>query len=147
MVWMAVCYSRMGRNLWSSRIVGEETPALQKSRRRKKKVVKMFAVVVAIFAICWLPYHLYFFVLYYVPTIAMSPNTQQVYLTFYWFAMANGMVNPIIYYWMNGRYVFNTLFSRSFYNVRYADFADIFASSFRFCLAVGRRRPIRSRRI
>lgn len=38
MMVMAVCYSRMGRHLWGSEIVGEETPALLKNYRNKKKV-------------------------------------------------------------------------------------------------------------
>jgi tachykinin-like receptor len=29
---------------------------------------------------------------------------QHLYLGFYWLAMSNTMVNPLIYYWMNARY-------------------------------------------
>ena len=29
--------------------------------------------------------------------------TQHMYLLFYWLAMANSCVNPIVYYWMNKR--------------------------------------------
>ena len=35
---MGVCYTRMGRHLWGSEIVGEETPALLKNYQNKKKV-------------------------------------------------------------------------------------------------------------
>ena len=35
---MGVCYSRMGRRLWGSEIVGEETPALLKNYQNKRKV-------------------------------------------------------------------------------------------------------------
>ena len=38
MLLMAVCYTRMGRHLWGSEIVGEETPALLKNYQNKKKV-------------------------------------------------------------------------------------------------------------
>ena len=37
---MAFCYTKMGRHLWGSEIVGEETPALLKNYRNKKKVKK-----------------------------------------------------------------------------------------------------------
>ncbi len=35
---MALCYARMGANLWGTEMVGEETPALMKSRQSKQKV-------------------------------------------------------------------------------------------------------------
>ncbi len=38
MILMAVCYTRMGLHLWGSPIVGEETPALLKNYKNKKKV-------------------------------------------------------------------------------------------------------------
>ena len=31
--------------------------------------------------------------------------TPNMYLSFYWLAMANSCVNPIVYYWMNKRYI------------------------------------------
>ena len=68
------------------------------------QVVKMFAAIVAIFAICWLPYHAYFIYAHHNQEIVKKPFIQHVYLAFYWFAMANTMVNPAIFYWMNQRY-------------------------------------------
>lgn len=60
-------------------------------------------VVVLIFAICWLPYHVYFIYTYHNKEVVVKPYIQHVYLTFYWLAMANAMVNPAIYYGMNAR--------------------------------------------
>uniref|UniRef100_A0A182F760 G-protein coupled receptors family 1 profile domain-containing protein n=1 Tax=Anopheles albimanus TaxID=7167 RepID=A0A182F760_ANOAL len=64
----------------------------------------MFIIVVTIFAICWLPYHLFFVYAYHNNQMTSSSYVQQLYLGFYWLAMSNAMVNPIIYYWMNGRF-------------------------------------------
>jgi hypothetical protein len=67
------------------------------------QVVKMMMVVVIIFAVCWLPYHLYFIVISYFPEITSSTYIQETYLAIYWLAMSNSMYNPIIYCWMNAR--------------------------------------------
>ena len=70
------------------------------------QVVKMFIVVVIIFAVCWLPYHVYFIYTYHDTEIRRQPYIQHVYLGFYWLAMSNSMFNPLIYYWMNARSAF-----------------------------------------
>ena len=72
----------------------------------------MFAVVVSIFMVCWAPYHIYFIYSYHDPTITKIPYISHIYLAFYWLAMANTCVNPIIYYWMNKRFraYFNMIF-------------------------------------
>jgi tachykinin receptor 3 len=64
----------------------------------------MMMVVVIIFAVCWLPYHLYFIVISYFPEITSSTYIQETYLAIYWLAMSNSMYNPIIYCWMNARF-------------------------------------------
>ena len=38
-------------------------------RKNKEKIVKMFALVVTIFVICWAPYHIYFIYSYHDPSI------------------------------------------------------------------------------
>ncbi|KAL4092309.1 hypothetical protein QTP88_026833 [Uroleucon formosanum] len=104
LVVMAVCYSIMGRELWGSKTIGQMTQRHVESIKSKKKVVRMFAVVVAIFLICWLPYHSYFVYAYHNKGIVVKTYVQDLFLSFYWLAMSNSMVNPIIYYWMNPRF-------------------------------------------
>jgi hypothetical protein len=70
----------------------------------------MFAVVVIIFMVCWAPYHIYFIYSYHNPSITKMPYINHIYLGFYWLAMANTCVNPIIYYWMNRKF-------RSYFNM------------------------------
>ena len=67
------------------------------------QVVKMFIVVVIIFCVCWLPYHAYFIYTYHDKEVVTEPYIQHVYLGFYFLAMANAMINPLIYYGMNAR--------------------------------------------
>ncbi|XP_026321932.1 tachykinin-like peptides receptor 86C [Hyposmocoma kahamanoa] len=104
MLGMTFFYSAMGKVLWGSRSIGELTQRQVDSIRSKRKVVKMFILVIVIFGICWLPYHSYFIYTHFNPSILYMKYVQHVYLGFYWLAMANAMVNPIIYYWMNAKF-------------------------------------------
>lgn len=103
MIVMLICYSLMGRVLWGSRSIGENTDRQMESMKSKRKVVRMFIAIVSIFAICWLPYHMFFIYAYHNNQVASTKYVQHMYLGFYWLAMSNAMVNPIIYYWMNKR--------------------------------------------
>uniref|UniRef100_A0A2H1WWF1 SFRICE_037505 n=1 Tax=Spodoptera frugiperda TaxID=7108 RepID=A0A2H1WWF1_SPOFR len=69
-----------------------------------QQVVKMMIVVVVIFAVCWLPFHVYFLVTSYYPDVVNYPHIQEIYLGIYWLAMSNSMYNPIIYCWMNSKF-------------------------------------------
>ncbi|GBP95298.1 Tachykinin-like peptides receptor 99D [Eumeta japonica] len=64
----------------------------------------MMIVVVVIFAVCWLPFHIYFIVTSYNPDVTTYPHIQEIYLGIYWLAMSNSMYNPIIYCWMNTKF-------------------------------------------
>lgn len=67
------------------------------------KVVKMMIVVVTTFAICWLPYHIYFILGSFNRDIYKQHYIQQVYLAIFWLAMSSTMYNPIIYCCLNQR--------------------------------------------
>ena len=61
----------------------------------------MFGFVVVSFAVCWLPYHIYFLYTYHDKDIVRMAITKHVYLGIYWMAMINTSVNPFIYFMMN----------------------------------------------
>ncbi|XP_026477722.1 tachykinin-like peptides receptor 99D [Ctenocephalides felis] len=84
----------------ASRVVREPVIGLQVALC----VVKMMMVVVIIFAVCWLPFHIYFLLTSQYPEITNEPYIREVYLGIYWLAMSNSMYNPIIYCWMNSRF-------------------------------------------
>lgn len=67
------------------------------------QAVRMMTLVVVVFAICWLPYQVYFLVGFMDPTIFSWTKMQQVYLAVFWLAMSSAMYNPLIYCWTNKR--------------------------------------------
>ena len=73
MLGMGVCYVQMARHLCHksalSLMAGQGQAALARSRRDKMKIVKMLALVVMIFMVCWAPYHIYFILSYHYPAI------------------------------------------------------------------------------
>ncbi|XP_064098089.1 tachykinin-like peptides receptor 86C [Macrobrachium nipponense] len=99
---MIICYAVIGCKLCD--------PAADKMSRQtdnfksKRKVVQMLALLVGLFALCWLPYHVYFIVVHHHPQLSTRPYVQHMYLAFYWLAMSNAMFNPIIYYLLNARF-------------------------------------------
>jgi len=101
---MGFAYTTVGLELWYSRGIGEYTDHQIDNIRSKRRVVKMMMVVVTIFAVCWLPYHVYFIISWHQPAIHTSDYIQELYLAIYWLAMSNSMYNPIIYCWMNKRF-------------------------------------------
>lgn len=101
---MTFTYARIGFELWGSKSIGECTQRQLENIKSKRRVVKMMVVVVVIFAVCWLPFQIYFIVTSYYPELTDQPYIQDVYLAIYWLAMSNSMYNPIIYCWMNSRF-------------------------------------------
>lgn len=65
----------------------------------------MMIIVVCTFALCWLPYHIYFTLQYFNPEWYLQKFIQQVYLAIMWLAMSSTMYNPIIYCCLNDRWV------------------------------------------
>ncbi|MBN3278787.1 NK3R protein, partial [Polyodon spathula] len=109
---MLVTYSIVGVTLWGGEIPGASSDHYQNQIQAKRKVVKMMIVVVVTFALCWLPFHLYFMLGSFNRDIYKQKYIQQVYLAIFWLAMSSTMYNPIIYYCLNQR--FRSGFRRAF---------------------------------
>uniref|UniRef100_A0A8C2IIM7 Tachykinin receptor 1a n=1 Tax=Cyprinus carpio TaxID=7962 RepID=A0A8C2IIM7_CYPCA len=101
---MGCAYLVVGLTLWASEIPGDSSDRYQEQLNAKRKVVKMMIVVVCTFAVCWLPYHVYFLIYQFYPQLFEHPFIQQVYLTIMWLAMSSTMYNPIIYCCLNDRF-------------------------------------------
>ncbi|KAA0722049.1 Neuromedin-K receptor [Triplophysa tibetana] len=112
LVVMAITYTIIGVTLWGGEIPGDSSDNYVGQLRAKRKVVKMMIVVVVTFALCWLPYHVYFIVTGLNKQLNKWKSIQQVYLSVLWLAMSSTMYNPIIYCCLNSR--FRAGFKRAF---------------------------------
>ncbi|KAK7895443.1 hypothetical protein WMY93_020768 [Mugilogobius chulae] len=101
---MGCAYTAVGITLWGSEIPGDSSEHYKEQLLAKRKVVKMMIIVVCTFAVCWLPYHIYFLLHQFCPDILEHVYIQQVYLAIMWLAMSSTMYNPIIYYCLNSRF-------------------------------------------
>ncbi|XP_029870657.1 neuromedin-K receptor isoform X1 [Aquila chrysaetos chrysaetos] len=139
---MGITYSIVGITLWGGEIPGDTSNKYHEQLKAKRKtfvqtssrlenncyprglhkdmVVKMMIVVVLTFAICWLPYHIYFMVTGIYQQLNRWKYIQQIYLASFWLAMSSTMYNPIIYCCLNKR--FRAGFKRAF---RWCPFIEV----------------------
>ncbi|EHB03046.1 Substance-K receptor [Heterocephalus glaber] len=102
---MFVAYSVIGLTLWRRAVPRHQAHGANlRHLQAKKKFVKTMVLVVVTFAVCWLPYHLYFILGSFQEDIYCHKFIQQVYLALFWLAMSSTMYNPIIYCCLNRRF-------------------------------------------
>ncbi|XP_067312878.1 neuropeptide Y receptor Y7 [Pseudorasbora parva] len=70
---------------------------------RRKKTTKMLALVVAVFAVCWLPFHV-FQLASDLDLVLKFKEYKLIYTLFHIVAMCSTFVNPLLYGWMNQNY-------------------------------------------
>ncbi|XP_003409088.1 substance-K receptor [Loxodonta africana] len=105
LVVMFLAYSIIGLTLWRRAVPGHLAKSANlRHLQAKKKIVKTMVLVVVTFAVCWLPYHLYFILGSFQKDIYCHKFIQQVYLALFWLAMSSTMYNPIIYCCLNHRF-------------------------------------------
>uniref|UniRef100_G1PT07 Neuromedin-K receptor n=1 Tax=Myotis lucifugus TaxID=59463 RepID=G1PT07_MYOLU len=117
---MGITYTIVGITLWGGEIPGDTCDKYHEQLKAKRKVVKMMIIVVVTFAICWLPYHIYFILTAIYLELNRWKYIQQVYLASFWLAMSSTMYNPIIYCCLNKR--FRAGFKRAF---RWCPFIEV----------------------
>ncbi|KAF5405847.1 Tachykinin peptides receptor 99D [Paragonimus heterotremus] len=100
---LAATYVPISIRLWRHREIGEITRAQAESIRSKRRAVKMMCVVMSIFAVCWLPYQLFFIIIRIKPSVQAYKHLPKIFVSCYWLAMSNAIYNPIIYFTMNRR--------------------------------------------
>ncbi|XP_076277888.1 RYamide receptor [Lasioglossum baleicum] len=101
-------YARMAVKLWGNRAPGNAEDSRDANlMKNKMKVIKMLIIVVALFAVCWLPLQTYNFFQYCFP-INDYEYINYIYFVCDWLAMSNSCYNPFIYG------IYNEKFRREF---------------------------------
>nr|XP_024217353.1 neuromedin-K receptor-like [Halyomorpha halys] len=95
---ISYAYARMALRLWGSRAPGNAQHSRDANlMRNKKKVIKMLVIVVALFAICWLPLQTYNVLQDIFPQINGYRYINIIWFCCDWLAMSNSCYNPFIY--------------------------------------------------
>ncbi|ODM95711.1 Tachykinin-like peptide receptor 99D [Orchesella cincta] len=75
---------------------------------KQEHVIKMLALVVLLFALCWMPLQTYYFTSTLIPSINQYQYINIIWFCFHWLAMSNSCCNPFIYA------IYNDKFQREF---------------------------------
>ena len=107
LVVISVLYTLVARKLWLHEVpVDHNVNENQRgSEIPKKKVIRMLIIVVVVFAVCWLPLHVYQMdegVNMVSGRGAMWDPYVIIYICF-WFSQANSAINPWLYIGLNGK--------------------------------------------
>ncbi|XP_004716542.2 pyroglutamylated RF-amide peptide receptor [Echinops telfairi] len=115
---MLILYSKIGYELWIKKRVGDGSvlqtihgKEMSKIARRKKRAVMMMVTVVALFTVCWAPFHVVHMMIEYSNfekeyddvTIKMIFAIVQI------IGFSNSICNPIVYAFMNENFKKNFL--------------------------------------
>lgn len=65
------------------------------------QTVHMLMTIVALFALCWLPLHVFTLTMDFAPQLHEASSMVTAYYAVHWLAMSNSFMNPIIYGFLN----------------------------------------------
>lgn len=102
-----VCYMMITIRVWNRHAPGHSANSSGVIQKSKIKVVKMFAMVVTLFALSWLPQYVIRFVYYYSANLTHElVNTLSIYVipALQWLGLSNSCINPLIYCLFNKKY-------------------------------------------
>ena len=104
---ITVCYTLIGRALWTPAdpaAASDESPerhqAVNSGVKKRRRIARLFAVVAAAFALCWLPYQCFSLYIVYAPggadTHALDVLPFALLLGHF-----NSTLNPVLYFYMS----------------------------------------------
>ncbi|XP_072120715.1 RYamide receptor-like [Mobula birostris] len=104
---LTVTYWNVGLRLWGRRQPGNMDRNREAQQvKSKRKVIKMLFIIVAVFALCWLPFHIFSVTYEFNP--AVLPNDPMEITALYFFshylAMSHSFWNPLIYGFYNDNF-------------------------------------------
>ena len=115
LVVMTVLYTKVAHKIWFRKAPGNQLSQHQQRQEiGKRKVVRMLVIIVATFALCWLPaqcFHLFIGI-----TVFAHPPPYFVMYLVYWLGHANSAINPWLYIRLSSsiKLAFNRMVRRGF---------------------------------
>lgn len=108
---IAVLHVLIGRRLWLRQIPGNSSRSIREARlRHKRKVLKLFSVIVTVFALFWIPTYVMHYYIYF-DSEQWSKIPVQVFLLSFWITHTISSINPCLYI------LFNSKFRKDFISV------------------------------
>lgn len=105
LVVISILYICVIYKIWRRRAPGNHSSRTnQVYSRSRRKALKMFIAIVVCFALCWLPYHVTFFLMYYNEEFYNCGTPRDVYFISKYFPHAISALNPCIYIIFNRDY-------------------------------------------
>ncbi|XP_068743058.1 QRFP-like peptide receptor isoform X1 [Montipora capricornis] len=108
LVIITVLYSCIVFKVWHRSIPGQAATEMHRGQRphsqARKKLLKLLIIIVSLFAACWLPYHVIFFLNFFSEKYVHCdvPDTIMFYCLFV--GHANSAINPCIYFVIHNEY-------------------------------------------
>ena len=103
---MLFMYSFIVSKLWKRQIPGFRSSGDEiRTRTLRKKVVKMLITVITLFCVCWLPLHVYLFIVFFAyDKIPCFDSSLSFYFTSLFLGHANSAINPYLYALFHRKY-------------------------------------------
>ncbi|XP_047655460.1 pyroglutamylated RF-amide peptide receptor [Phacochoerus africanus] len=115
---MLILYSKIGYELWIKKRVGDGSvlrtihgKEMSKIARKKKRAVIMMVTVVALFAVCWAPFHVIHMMIEYsnFEKEYTDVTIKMIFAIVQIIGFSNSICNPIVYAFMNENFKKNFL--------------------------------------
>ena len=103
LVIMAILYVLICVKLWRRKIPGNASGRSRAVEMSKRRVVRLFVIIVVVFGLCWFPTYVNHFFMYVRPEHRHKlPQTLQ--FVSFWLAHANSAINPCLYILLNNNF-------------------------------------------
>ncbi|XP_038651789.1 neuropeptide Y receptor type 5-like [Scyliorhinus canicula] len=104
---LTITYWNVGLRLWGRRPPGNMDKNREAQQdKSKRKVIKMLFIIVAVFALCWLPFHIFSVTYEFNPAVLPSDpmDITALYFFSHYLAMSHSFWNPLIYGFYNDNF-------------------------------------------
>lgn len=102
---ITVLYSCIAFKVWNRHVPGQRhLPRARPYSVARKKLLRMLVIIVCLFAACWLPYHVIYFLQFLSEKYSYCPVPETIMFYCLFVGHANSAVNPCIYFAIHKEY-------------------------------------------